>query len=133
MFRYPVPTTSLFAPQGFNHAMLLFSPIMAMHVFGVIFFSQSNGRVSAEKLPENKSLRSSIHAMTHDLKVRIFSQYIYINIPIGPIVPNNFGSENTAVFSTLRVSKIHVVGNTIDMEISYMSMGNTKQSGLIAM
>ena len=58
---------------------------------------------------------------------------IYINIPIGPIVPNNFGSENTAVFSTLRVSKIHVVGNTIDIEISYMSMGNTKQSGLIAM
>ena len=58
---------------------------------------------------------------------------IYINIPIGPIVPNNLGSENTAVFSTLRVSKIHVVGNTIDMEISYLSMGNTKQSGLIAM
>ena len=77
IFIYPVPTTSLFASQGFNHAMLLFSPIMAMHVFGVIFFSQSNGRVSAEKLPENKSLRSSIHAMTHDLKVRISSQYIY--------------------------------------------------------
>ena len=58
---------------------------------------------------------------------------IYINIPIGPIVPNNFGPENTAVFSFLRVSKIHVFGNTIDMEVSSMSMGNTKQSGLIAM
>ena len=56
-----------------------------------------------------------------------------MNIPIGPIVPNNFGPENTAVFSSLKVSKIHVFGNTIDMEISSLYMGNTKQSGLIAM
>ena len=56
-----------------------------------------------------------------------------MNIPIGPIVPNNFGPDNTAVFSSLRVSKIYVFGNTIDMEVSSMSMGNTKQSGLIAM
>ena len=56
-----------------------------------------------------------------------------MNIPIGPIVPNNFGPDNPAVFSSLRVSKIYVFGNTIDMEVSCMSMGNTKQSGLIAM
>ena len=31
-------------------------------------------------------------------------------------MPNNFGPENTAVFNSLRVSKIHVFGNTIDME-----------------
>ena len=58
---------------------------------------------------------------------------VYMNIPIGPIVPNNFGPDNTAIFSSLRVSKIYVFGNTIDMEVSSMSMGNTKQSGLIAM
>ena len=56
-----------------------------------------------------------------------------MNIPIGPIVPNNFGPDNPAVFSSLRVSKIHVFGNTMDMEISSLSMGNTKQSVLIAM
>lgn len=69
IFIYPVPTTSLFVSYGFNEAMIMFSPIMLIHILGVVFFSQKNGEVAANKLPERKSVKESVSSMTEDPKV----------------------------------------------------------------
>ena len=60
LFIYPVPTTNLFS----------FSPNMLMHIFGVVFMSQNNGKVSAGKLPGSKTVTESIKAETSDGKVK---------------------------------------------------------------
>ena len=70
LFIYPVPTTNLFFSYGFNYAILLFSPIMLMHIFGVVFMSQNNSKVSAGKLPGSKTVTESIKAVTSNGKVK---------------------------------------------------------------
>lgn len=66
----PMPGGWLFATFGFNKGMLLLSPLMLVHLLGVIFYSQVGSCVPKENLPESKTISKSLKLIAVDLKVR---------------------------------------------------------------
>lgn len=56
----PAPTSYLFIKYGFNNTMLIVSPLMLVHLLGVLFYSQDTKTVTKENLPESTSLNVSL-------------------------------------------------------------------------
>ena len=67
----PVPASYLFMTYGFNHAMLIASSVMLLHIPGVIFFTQGEKFVKNEPHHKVTSLRNSLFEILTDPKVII--------------------------------------------------------------
>ena len=59
----------LFSEFSFNKAMLVISPIMLVHLMGVVFYSQDNTKVRKENRPDSKPLRESLKIMFSEINV----------------------------------------------------------------
>lgn len=67
---YPIVASYLFATHGFNHAMLILSPLMLLHYIGVSCYSQEGDSRSAIIETEEKTLLRSLKDIVTDATVR---------------------------------------------------------------
>ena len=65
----PASASYLFSRYGFNLTMFMLAPLMLLHLFGVILFSQEGKRVEKKNLPEHVSLRKSLKQVLTNGKV----------------------------------------------------------------
>lgn len=71
------PASYLFTKYGFNNTMFLVTPLMLVHLLGVVFYSQDSKTVAKKDLPESVPLKESLKQVLTDVKVivnRAFSQ-----------------------------------------------------------